>query len=182
MNFFFSLLCLDLRHDLVILSTALWAVCFCFSGGFTHPLENIAVFWWWGWCLVFKSLKEKKSLSPSPPHLSPLALGLCVAAASTTFYSLSWKDDCGAVHRQMALLICKGLHFHYLHLPNIFLMRKVSRQFARQRNSWSGSSTLMADACRISSWIWGAHAWMHICIIINYTLNCGRLQVNILLC
>lgn len=75
LNFFFSLLCLDLTNDLLVLSTVLLTVHFWFSGDFTHTLENIATFWWWGWCLIFKR-KKKKSLATSP-HTFPCWPWVC---------------------------------------------------------------------------------------------------------
>lgn len=52
LNFLFSLWCLHLTIDLVVLCTVLLTVHFCFSGDFTHTLENVATLWWWSWCLV----------------------------------------------------------------------------------------------------------------------------------
>jgi len=44
-------------------------------------------------------------------------------------FSLSvGKKAAGVMGREKGSLICKGFHFDYLHLPNVFLMKNVSRQ------------------------------------------------------
>lgn len=118
LNFFFSLLCLDLTNDLLVLSTVLLTVHFWFSGDFTHTLENIATFWWWGWCLIFKRKKKKALLLPPTPF--PAGLGSvrcrCMALAlyivllmkaGVSCQNLQWWETFVGTHTDYPL--CQGI-------------------------------------------------------------------------